>query len=165
MIKVALTSEDFMVAATRGAVRQLQAIKKGRMGSDHGSSSSRGLSRRLADSVLGDLGEIAVSRVTGLPITSRFEELSAGDLGNRYEVRTTDLRSGHLLLHDSSPDGRIYILAIVSGLEATVCGWIRAADGKHPDYWRDGDPGCYYVPQAHLNDIESLEATWASSTT
>jgi hypothetical protein len=150
-----LTAEDFMVACTKGAIRQLMAIKYDRMGHDHGGTSHRSIAQRLGDSVIGELGEMAVSRTLGLPITSHFESTSASDVSG-FEVRCTEYQNGHLLLHKSSPDWVNYVLVVINRLEARIPGWIVARDGKQDSYWRNGDPGCFYVPQSALNSIEEL---------
>ena len=153
---VHLTAEDFMVATTKAAVRQLMAIKKKRIGSDHGGSSKRKLGQRLSDSIIGALGEIAVSRAMGLQVTSEFENMGAADIGGSVEVRTTELENGCLLLHRTSPDHRIYVLVTIKELQAKVVGWLHARDGKQPNYWRDGDPGCFFCPQESLKRFENL---------
>ena len=151
-----LTTEDLMVAATKAAVRQVMAIRKRRIGHDHGAHSKRKMAQRIGDSVIGNLGEMALSQAIGRPITSKFEDLRAKDIDQSLEVRTTEYANGCLLLHKSSPDDAIYVLVIVNDLSARVCGWIKADDGKRPEYWREGDPGCYFVPQSRLNPIDDL---------
>lgn len=146
-----------MVATVRGGMRQLYAIKNGLVGRDHGASSNRTISRRLADSVLGELGELAVSRATGLEIMSAYGDTASGDIEGGIEVRATEYRGGHLLLHDSSPNDLKYVLVVISGIDANVCGWITASDGKLKEYWRKGNPDCYYVPQEKLLPIESIK--------
>jgi hypothetical protein len=153
---VYLTAEDYMVATTKGAVRQLMAIKKKRVGSDHGLSSKRKMGQRLMDSIIGAMGEIAASRALNKPITSEFEDLKAVDIGGRYEARATEYLDGCLLVHKSSLDDAIYVLVVLRDLKADVCGWVYAREGKKEEYWREGDPGCYYVPQSVLHDLNEL---------
>lgn len=155
-IEINLTAEDLMVASTKAAIRQLMAIKYNRIGHDHGSRSNRKMAQRIGDSVIGNLGEMAVSRYLDKPITSNFEDIKAKDIDGKLEIRTTEYKTGCLLLHDSSPDESIYILVVVNELNAKICGWIEAKNGKLKEYWKDGDPGCYYVPQSKLKSINLL---------
>ncbi len=147
-----------MVASTKAAVRQLMAIKHNRIGHDHGSKSYRKMAQRIGDSVIGNLGEMAVSRYLEKPITSVFEDTKAKDVGGKLEIRTTEYKTGCLLLHDTSPNELIYILVIINDLRATICGWIEAKNGKLKEYWKDGDPACYYVPQSKLKSINLLKS-------
>ena len=156
-IDIQMSAEDWMVAATKGAIRQLQAIKQDRMGKDHGSTSQRGVSRRLGDSILGELGEMATARALHSIQTSFFESLRAADIAGRYEVRTTDRDDGCLLLHRTSPDDAIYVLAVVQGLTVSLRGWIQAKDGKKGSNWRRGDPGCFFVPQSDLHPMAGVD--------
>ena len=156
-IEINLTSEDLMVASTKAAVRQLMAIKNNRIGHDHGSRSKRKMAQRIGDSVVGNLGEMAVSRYLKKPITSEFEDIKAKDIDGKLEIRTTEYKTGCLLLHDTSPDELIYILVVIDDLKAKICGWIEAGNGKLKEYWRDGDPACYYVPQSKLKSINLLK--------
>ena len=55
-IKIEINIEDFMIASTKGGLRQFVNIKKGRIGHDHGDSSKRRVSQRLGDSILGAIG-------------------------------------------------------------------------------------------------------------
>ena len=155
-MNIQLTSEDLMVAATKAAIRQLMAIRKKRIGHDHGAHSKRKMAQRIGDSVIGNLGEIALSQATGKPITSHFENIKAKDIDQSLEVRTTEYPNGCLLLHDTSPNDSVYVLVVVSDLNAKICGWIEAKHGKQQKFWKDGDPGCYYVPQSELNPISNL---------
>jgi hypothetical protein len=153
---IELTAEDFMVAATKGAVRQLVAIKNKRMGHDHGGKSYRKMTQRLADSILGELGEIAVSKFTGLTQSSTLQITKAADIGASIEVRTTEHANGHLVLYDSSNNDYIFVFVTISGLKATLRGWINPEHGKKAEYFVEGDPDCYFVPQSALNPIETL---------
>ena len=153
---LSLTAEDFMVATTKGAVRQLRAIKTGMMGKDHGSNSNRTVYRRLSDSILGEMGELAVARYLDLPLTSGWNSFRTGDVGG-MEVKTTEQEGGHLLIHKTTPSDSVCILVVMSGLDAKLAGWVKAADVQNPHHWRDGNPGCYWVKQEELRPMEGLK--------
>ena len=151
-----LTGEDALVAAVKGTVRQIKALQKGRMGHDHGSSSTRSMSQSWIDHILGELGEIAVSRELSLNVSSLFEDMAAADVAGKLEIRCTEYANGHLPLHKTSKDESPYVLVLLDGLEATIAGWIIARDGKKAEYWRKGNPDCFFVPQKALLPIDQL---------
>lgn len=158
--QVNLTYEDFMVAATKAAVRQLQAIRKDRLanGRDGGSKASRSIGTRLGHSFVGEMAEIALSRFLNKPVTSEFENMVAVDIGGEYEARGTEHKNGHLLLNPKDHDDKPYGLVVVSGLRTQIIGWIMGADGKQEKYWNPkADRPCWYVPQSALHAFEIRE--------
>lgn len=156
-VDIEITVEDFMVASTKASLRQIWNIRKGRIGHDHGSFSKRRIGQRLQDSILGAIAAIVTARFTNLPETDFFDNTKSPDLAGKLEVRSTDYPNGHLLLHEISKDDAYYILVIIEELNAKIYGWIKAKDGKRKEYWREGDPGYYAVPQSALNPINSPE--------
>lgn len=163
---VKLTWEDFMVAIVKGGCRQLQVIKNGRVGHDHGKSSDRQIRTRIGDSVIGELGELAVSRLLRLPVTSALGDSKAADVG-RFEVKTTEWVSGGLPVYDRASDDQVYILVVLvfnrNTIDATVCGWMRAGDAKRDEWFKESfKPPCYLVPQGKLNSMETLEVNGCS---
>ena len=160
---IEITPEDLMVAAVRGTCRQTRAMMAGRVGHDHGMQSSRkrAYSQSWIDSIIGDIGEIELERATGVPTASRYEDMSASDLGN-WEVRTTDNVNGNLLIHQTSPDDKAYVLVVIDFSQgsavAKIYGWITAAEGRQVGSERDGDPPYYLVGRNDLHAIERLQS-------
>lgn len=159
MIK--FTGEDVMVAAAKGTMKQLRAIKKKKMGNDHGGTSRRGVSKRWINSIFGELGEIIVARELELPITAQYGNLdpSIADVARVIEVKATEVQSGHLPAYDHTPNNFICVLVIIdmSSLTARIAGWLEAPLCRDKAWWRaDMDPPCYFVPQSELNPIESI---------
>ena len=153
---ITLTFEDLMVALTKTGVRLGIAIKNQKTGYASGLKSHRTMARRIGDGVMGELTEMAASRLLGTQITSALGNMQAADLGNGIEIRSTERPNGCLLLHDTCKDDTPYVLAVINQLTITLVGWIYARDGKRPELWREGDPACYYVPQSELRPMEDL---------
>lgn len=152
---IELKAKDFINAATNASVFILSSIKKQR-NTDHGGNSQRKMSSRIADWFIGELGEIAVSRFTGLAKMSTLEVTNTADIGKTIEVRTTEHANGHLILYKNSNDNYNFVFVTINGLQANLVGWINPKDGKKPEYFRSADPDCYFVPQSALNPIETL---------
>jgi hypothetical protein len=159
MESVTLPYQSLVIASTAAAMRQAKTIRSGRVGHDHGSTSDRQISRRLADGVLGELGEKAVSKRIDRHQTRGSGAPAPGDVGDEEEVRATEYDGGHLLVYDKDADDARFFLAVVSfddDITVSLPGWILGADAKQKQYKRDSDPPCYWVPQSGLNPLSSL---------
>jgi len=152
---ISLPYQDLVVAATQGAMHTSKACRRGYNDHDHGGTSSRDVSTRLGDAVLGELGELALAQHLELPKTSSANTFATGDVADGYEVRTTEHPGGHLIVYDTDPDARFF-LATVSfekKIEVSLPGWIMLEDALQPRYKRDSDPPAYWVPQDDLTPI------------
>lgn len=103
----------------------------------------------------GAIGEAAVARY----LNSYWAPGVAGapDLPEA-EVRTTTRNNGCLILHKENDDLSVFVLVVVNGNTAKIVGWIRGADGKLDQYWRDDDrvQPAFFVPQSALADPAAL---------
>lgn len=154
--EVRLAYQDLVLASTNAAMRQSKAIRRNVVGKDHGSSSKRKVCQRLADKVLGELGELALAQELELPKTSTKNPFGRGDVAEGFEVRATEHQNGHLLVYDSDPDARFFLAVIQwekSEIRVSLPGWILASNARQDRFWRDADPGCYWIPQSELNPI------------
>jgi hypothetical protein len=151
---------EFVTASTRAGMRQARAIKLNRVGSDHGSVSDRNIRERFADSLMGEIGEMATAIALQLPHTRGGPKVEEGDIGHGIEVRATHHKNGHLLVFEKDGNEKPFVLAIPdfqqSGISVSMEGWMYGKDAKQKQYWRDSDVGCYWVPQSDLNPIDNL---------
>lgn len=160
---VALTDRDVEVARLKAKQRVRIAYERGAETNAYGGKNNdhRPEDVRMENGVLGELGEIAVSRHFGLPTTSYLGDYGASDLPNGIEVRATSHPRGGLPLHDHDKDDHRYVLVIVrmQEREAELIGWLHARDGKLPA-WRmkpyPDRPAFYRVGRNHLHPIGSL---------
>jgi len=79
---VTLPWSEFVTASTRAGMRQARAIKLDRVGNDHGDTSNRNIRKRFADSLMGEIGEMATSIALGLPHTRGGPEVDEGDISD-----------------------------------------------------------------------------------
>jgi hypothetical protein len=152
-MSIVLTAEDVLCATNVASLQMLRKMQKGR-DSDHGGRSVRSIRTRWADTIVGLMGEIALSRHLNQAWTPGGMEITIGDVGYRTEVRATDWEDGHLLIYKSDPDDKIFYLMIAEWGERVSfrpVGWIMAKHGKQQEFWRaDKDPPCWWVPQNRL---------------
>jgi hypothetical protein len=79
----------------------------------------------------------------------------ADDVGI-YQVRSTRLDGGSLILHKTDKNEAIFVLVTGEAPEFKVRGWMRAVDGKQEKWWRDTKRPAYFVPQSVLEPMETL---------
>jgi hypothetical protein len=115
--------------------------------------------RRIHEEFVGACGELAVAKSAGvffLPSVNTFHRVP--DFLSDYEVRSTDLADGSLIVRDNDDDERRYILATVLGDVVNLVGWIKGSEAKKQEWLRD--PGnrrpSWFVPQASLMPIEEV---------
>lgn len=153
-IDIKLTAHELYMAATVGVMRQVQNIARDRhqaYGADHNSDWQK--------HVEGALGEYAVAKYLDKSWNGNIGDLRASDVGS-FQVRMTPLENGRLILHPKDNDEDFFIH--VSGKNGTyrLHGWIRAGDGKKPEYWEDPSKAnrpAFFVPLSKLNPIEQLK--------
>ena len=109
------------------------------------------------------LAELAVAQYLDLPWRSELvEDLSEKppDVGDDVEVRWTQHKQGHLILHDPDHDDRSFVL--VCGKKGMrLMGWTLGEDGKNSSYQghaRARNIGDYWVPAADLHPMYQLRS-------
>lgn len=152
-MKVVLAPSEMMQAALVAVMRQVTNIRDGRR-------HAHGLRDELTGwgaHIEGACGEYAVAKALGVFWNGALGDLRADDVG-QLQVRATPRADGCLLLHDTDPDDRAFVLVTGALGEYVVRGWVSAADGKQRRYWRDttGRP-CYFVPQSALRPMTALQ--------
>ena len=119
----------------------------------------------------GTLGEIAVSKAFGFPISQRLyrrEEYGTPSAQRGFdvgplEVRATRYVTGRLILYRHDLPKVPYVLAIVLPTQVRLAGWLYGYEGKVPSFWNAGGraANCWYVDQANLNPMQSLVELFA----
>jgi len=163
MDSISLSYEELVLASTAAGMNTSRVLKRGADRSDHGQSTERGVTQRLANDILGEIGERAVARKIEAVQTRGTELREIGDLSGEHEVKTTEYDGGHLLLHEDSPDDARFFLAVVSfddQIRVSLPGWLRGREGKKDRFW--GNRGsqkqpCYWVPQDQLRSYSALD--------
>ena len=160
-MKLVLTEDQYAKAEEIGRQRQQAALDKKRP-SAHGYDESAPLKVHIQ----GASAELGVSLITGKEWHAYLEDLGGErkppDVGDGLQVRSTDYRSGHLLVHPSDNDQDVFILVVVSGRNLEIKGWMTGGEAKDEKYWgdkfRNGRPA-YWVPQRDLKPFKSLLET------
>ena len=147
--EVILTPGEMHVAATIGCLRQIENLGK-RRSDAHGAPRDGGWQIHIE----GAAGEAAVAKWLGRYWNGALGDLDADDVGT-VQVRTTSRTDGCLILHDSDPDSRPFVLVTGVAPSFVLRGWIWARDGKRKEHWRDpvGGRGAYFVPQSALRPM------------
>lgn len=145
-ITVRLTASEILIAAQAGLLRTLENLVHDQPASHGGNESCR-----WQIAIEGALGEWALAKYLrafwpgkGVP--------GAPDVGT-VDVRTAPEDHHRLILHDTDPDERIFYLLCGRHGTYTVKGWLRAKDGKKPEYRQDptGHRPAYFIPQEILH--------------
>jgi hypothetical protein len=141
------------MAAEMGITRQISNLMKGRPDA-FGCAPNVGWQVHIE----GCCGELAVAKYLNRYWSGNFEQLKADDVGD-YQVRTADDHNKRLILHDTDPDDRIFILITGLAPHYIIQGWVMAKEGKKSEFWSDpsrqGRPA-YFVPRDCLNPIADL---------
>jgi hypothetical protein len=147
--EVILTDSEMHIAATVGALRQIENIFKGRQ---HAYAGPRDASWQMH--IEGAAGEQAFAKWSGRYWNGNLGDLDADDVGH-VQVRTTGRPDGRLILHPLDPDDRPFVLVTGISPRFVLRGWIRGSDGKQQQWWRDpvGGRPAYFVPQSALRPM------------
>jgi len=151
--KVRLTKSAAFMAAQVGVMRRVSNRCKGlagRYGADESISWNE-------DCEAGG-GEKAVASYFGLYHDGSLGNFKAADVGE-LQVRTRLKDWYDLIVHPEDKEEDIFIL--VTGLlpNYVLRGWLYGYEARQEEYWDDpaGGRPAFFVPQADLRDIRSLE--------
>jgi hypothetical protein len=149
-MKVELKTSELVFAAQIGVKRQLDALENTRK--------TRFVPSGWWDvHINGACGELAVARALNcFWCGGHFRSRDVAE----YQVRTTHHQTGRLTIHDDDNNNDIFILVIGDGRTRVfdIVGWIKAIDGKRPEYWVEMQSGTwdFMVPQSALHPFEEL---------
>jgi hypothetical protein len=160
-MKLVLTVEQYAKAEEIGKKRQKAALDKKRP-SAHGYNESAPHKVHIQ----GAAAELGISLITGEQWHAYLEDLGGErkppDVGNNLQVRSTDYKSGHLLVHPGDADEDIFIFVIVNGRNLEIKGWMTGAEAKAQKYWGDkarNKRPAYWIPQPDLKPFKTLLKT------
>lgn len=149
-VVVTLTWAEAHLAVTEGCTRRLRGLQKS-MAERHGAA-GRGDAWGL--NIEGAAAEYAAAKALNVCWSFAPGPGYDGDIGHGFEVRSTPREDGRLILHESDPDDRPFLLVTGQIPTFTIRGWIMAGDAKKDYFWRDDVPEpAYFVPQSALAKI------------
>lgn len=148
---VNLSWHEAAMAAEVGRMRQLASIKAGLR--DAYGCKSDGWSEHIE----GACGEMAVAKHLGIYWDGSVNTFSRDDLPV-CQVRTRSDHSYDLIIRPQDKDESRFVLVTGKCPQYIVHGWIKAAEGKKPEFLREhgGRPAAYFVPKDILSPIETL---------
>lgn len=152
-VEVTLTWFEMFQAATVGAMRQIEALKRNR--TDRHGYKGDGWSIHIN----GAAAELAVAKASGRfwhALHHAPAELP-GDVG-RLQVRWRSKPLWDLIVHDDDPDDAYFVLVVGDVPKLSIVGFIRGAEAKQKSYYQDpaGGRPAYFVPQAELAPFGDL---------
>lgn len=110
--------------------------------------------------VMGAVGELAASKVLGIPFSGSVDTFKEQPDLQDVEIRFRSNAEWQLILRDNDSDTARYVLA--RGLPPgaiEIVGWMYGKDGKRPEFkanhgnYREA----YFVPDSMLRDIKELK--------
>jgi hypothetical protein len=112
------------------------------------------------DGLLGVMGEYAIARYFRIFYDGNGEMPDDDDVAG-CQVRATYYPNGRLILHESAPKNRVYILVYASITEkrCELIGWVNSNDVMNRFHWttpKGFRNPCYIVNQSELRDINRL---------
>ena len=138
MVRITLTLEEWLHAATVGCKRQIDGLLRNRE-PGHGASTKAQHESGWYWNINGACGEKVVAKWLGADWDGSFGDLGAGDVG-LIEVRTTSDHDYPLPLHPTDKDNSVYILVTGLGPTWQIQGYIMGSRGKQPAYFHDKPP-------------------------
>lgn len=148
--EVALTWQEYLAAADVGLRR---FASSSRSGHNHATTYDRDFLKRLEEETVGACGEIAFCKWKGIYYDFSVDTYhSIPDVGV-FEIRSTVLDSGSLIVRDNDADDRIYVLCTGRPPLMKMRGWILGGDAKKDEWVRNphGHRPSWFVPQHELN--------------
>lgn len=150
---VRLTVEEMRQVAHVGVERRLRAISRSRQ--HRWAWDGEGVWNTDIQSAA---AEMAVAKMLGRYWADTAEPDSAGDVGDRVQVRWTQRPDGCLILHPEDPDDHWFFLVVGQMPELDVRGHMQGKAGKQQRFWRDMARPAFFVPQAELTEYERKAA-------
>jgi len=153
---VSLSTQEVM-ACLFTVIQRITASEA--QGLNHRTTYDRSIRTRIDEELVGAMGERAFAKwlgVYGGDSVNTFHSIP--DCGE-FEVRSTALKAGKLIVRDNDAGERRFVLACV-GLDGRVIlrGWLSGREAKQ-ERWKQ-DPGgrrsSWFVPQGNLHKMEDL---------
>lgn len=147
-----LTLAELQTASFIGCQRRISALRLGRSRPVPGSPPWEA-------HIVGACGELTLAKALdrhwlGSPGTLDPE----GDVAG-YQVRTTTLPGGCLIVKPSDPDAAVFVLVVGPEPAYRIAGWMVGGDAKVPRWWRaDVAFPAWFVPQSALAPFDVVAA-------
>lgn len=152
-MKVTLTWAEAHLAVTEGSTRRLRALQRG-MADRHGVAGRERDDWGL--NIEGAAAEYAAAKALNVCWSFAPGPGYEGDIGHGFEVRSTPHPDGRLIVHETDPSDRPFLLVTGALPDFDVVGWIMGGDAKRQEWWNDRAPrAAFFVPQAALAPVES----------
>lgn len=153
-IEVRLTWPEVLVAATVGVMRQIEALRQGRL-DQHGADPENGWTFHIE----GACGELAAARAANRYWPATVNTFKNGsDLLGGVDVRTRSRSDYELLVRQEDADHRPYVHVVGACPAYKVRGWLFGKDAKQPQWLQShgGRPPAFFVPNEALRDMADL---------
>jgi hypothetical protein len=108
------------------------------------------------DHILGACAECAVAKVTDNYWYGSLGDMKARDV-DEYQVRSTELSEGCLLVHEEDQDDHVFILVTGVPPRLRIQGWTCGREAKKKEFWttRFSAPA-FFAPQSILLPMDQL---------
>ena len=157
-----LNEREYRQGVAAGAERQITNVAQkhqNRMGENAFSSPLEEWGAHIE----GACAELLVAKRLDLHFMGCLPNVDGGNDVGPYGVRFASRPDGELILRRHDRPGQIFILVAGAAPFGNIKGWIKGADGKREEWFRnrgvwDKKPKAFFVPQSALNpDIEILK--------
>ena len=156
--KISLKFQEFDLAINTARLRMAVSIaSKLKFGAKSG---NRTWIKRFFDEVIGVCGEIAVAKLGKFYFVPGLNEFHiVPDVFRDVEVRSTDRDDGCLIIRDNDVLEHRFILAIVSGSDVVLAGWIYGTEGATSDFLKNPNNhvAAWFIPITKLRPMETFQ--------
>lgn len=154
-----LTDYEMAMASNAASLRNIAALKRGW-------ESKIGNGNHWENHIEGACGEVAVAKVMGKYWGGSINTFKqGGDIDSTgWEVRTRSNHDYDLIIRDSDPDDRVFILVTGKAPCYRVWGWIGSTDARREEWRKDygGHGAAYFVPKESLKQMGDLNVNRGS---
>ncbi len=150
--RLTLTPHNLFYAGMVGVSRHIKGARKA---GQYGADNARVGWQINCD---GACGELVLAKYRNVYWDGSLGNFGAADVG-RIQVRTNPNEWGDLILHPKDANDDIFVLVLSHDAPMFhLRGWIKAGEGKHDKWWRDGTKNrpAFFVPQDALIGMSSL---------
>ena len=152
---IVLSWPEVILAASVGVMRNVTNLRDRRRDAHGLRSDDLGWQHHIE----GACGECAFAKFAGLFWSGAVGNLTADDVGP-WQVRTRTRDDYQLIVHQSDPDDRRFVLVRGRCPRYAVVGWIWGRDAKRHEWWADPKGGrpAYFVPDEALTPLVKVAA-------
>ena len=155
---VKISPELLSLAIHNASLRLIESLRNNR----NDSLFAKGWTGAFMAHYYGAIGELAAALALNVFPGFKINQFSTkeSDLLGGLEVRHRKNLSHDLIIRDSDPDDKRFILTRGEPPDIEITGWIIGENGKKEEYRRNfgGYGPCWFVPAEALNPIESFYA-------